>query len=220
MSVRIETHFITTNNKGKKGQNHPTYIVIHDTGNKSDTADAMNHYKWLQGNENTGASAHVFIDDHLAVQVIEYDTPAWHTGKRYLPYPKVPECTNFNSIGVEFCVNKGSNLDKTLEHTAEVVARLMKQFNIPLDKVITHQMSSGKECPRTFIEHPEYFNQLRKRLQGEPVDAKAYEAIAFLASESVMNNASYWKEHLNDVPYLGELFINMANTIHSYKERT
>ena len=220
MSVRIETHLITTNNKGKKGQNHPTYIVIHDTGNKSDTANAMNHYKWLQGNENTGASAHVFVDDHMAVQVIEYDTPAWHTGKRYLPYPKVPECTNLNSIGVEFCVNKGSDLEKTLEHTAEVIALLMNEYRIPLDKVITHQMSSGKECPRTFIEHPEYFKQLRERLQIVPAHSQAYEAIAFLASETVLNSADYWLKHLKDIPYLEELFINMAHVIHAYKERT
>ena len=223
--MQIQKKLITSNNKGKANGNRPRFIVIHDTGNSNATADAMNHYNWLQNTPNTNASAHVFVDDHQAIQVIEYTTPAWHTGKLYVNKPQVPECSNFNSIGIEFCVNQNGDLIKTLSNTISVIAQLMKQFGIPLSRVITHQMSAGKKCPSTFIKSPTLYNQfmldLKKLVEEkQATDKEITNAITYLQQEGVITTPSYWLNQIKETEYLSELILNMSYALRKAKGRS
>lgn len=220
--MQIQKKLITSSNKGKANGNRPRFIVLHDTGNTGATADAMNHYRWLQNTPNTNASAHVFVDDHEAIQVIEYTTPAWHTGKLYVNKPQVPECSNFNSIGIEFCINQGGNLTKTLSNTISVVAQLMRQFGIPLSRVITHQMSAGKQCPSTFIKNPSLYNQfrldLKKLVEGkQATDREITEAITYLHEKGVIASPSYWLNQIKETEYLSGLILNMYHALRKAK---
>ena len=61
-------------------QNKIEYIVIHDTGNPSPTADAMAHYKYFSGG-NRSASAHYFIDKDNIIQIIDDKDGSWAVGK-------------------------------------------------------------------------------------------------------------------------------------------
>lgn len=212
--IQVEKRFITSNNKGKPNQNAPYFIVVHDTDNHSKTANAEAHYRWLQDHSNTGASAHVFVDDQRAIQVIPYTTPAWHTGKRYCEKPQVPNCTNFNSIGIEFCVNEGSDLNATLVHTAEVIRQIMQAYEIPIERVITHQMSSGKTCPRTFIEQPKTYTFFMAQLTNQALHhpAATY-AIHYLHTQGVIDTPDYWINRLDSIPYLDKLLIQFAEKL-------
>lgn len=70
---------------------------------------------------------------------------------------------NSQSIGVDLCVRKKSNLtkkatdtdwyfeDNTVDNTAKVVAYLANLYNINENHIITHCMSTGKPCPRPFV---------------------------------------------------------------------
>lgn len=220
--MNIAHSYITQeSNHGKANQNKPKYIVIHDTGNTNPTADADNHASWLNSTPNTGRSAHIFVDDHQAIQIIPFTTPAWHTGKLYISKPKVPDCTNYNSIGIEFCINQDGNLTKTLSNTVNVVAQLMTQFKIPIENVITHQMAAGKECPGTFIKNPSLYNQFMQSLKQvtEEVDQEVANALAYLKKKGITNTPNYWLNKIKEVAYLRELILNMENALRQIEER-
>lgn len=59
---------------------------------------------------------------------------------------------NLNSVGIETCVNFGKDYIKTMRLTAYLVAKLLKIFNLGLDRVKQHNSFSGKDCPMT-IRH-------------------------------------------------------------------
>jgi N-acetylmuramoyl-L-alanine amidase CwlA len=61
------------------------------------------------------------------------------------------------------CVNRGSNLESTIDRTAQLTARLMRQYNIPVDHVVPQmhwrmiRYSDGrdlgfKKCPRILLD--------------------------------------------------------------------
>ena len=56
---------------------------------------------------------------------------------------------NLNSIGVESCVNKGSDVYYTWQKLAKLVAQLMDDNNFTIEQVVQHHYFSGKDCPWT-----------------------------------------------------------------------
>lgn len=58
--------------------NNIQYLVIHDTGNSTDTSEANANY--FNGGDRQ-ASAHYFVDDDSIVQVVEDYNASWHCGK-------------------------------------------------------------------------------------------------------------------------------------------
>ena len=59
---------------------------------------------------------------------------------------------NKNSIGIESCVDKGSDLEHTWHVTAQLVASLLVKYNLGFDRVVGHHFFSGKDCPQPFLE--------------------------------------------------------------------
>src|SRR5690606_36630652 len=55
--------------------------------------------------------------------------------------------TNKNSIGIEICVNSDGNYAKAFQNAVELVAYLMKELNIPIERVVRHYDASRKSCP-------------------------------------------------------------------------
>ena len=58
---------------------------------------------------------------------------------------------NRNSIGIESCVNKGSDLWYTWQLTAKLVAKLMLDNNLDITRVRGHHFYSGKDCPQPML---------------------------------------------------------------------
>jgi hypothetical protein len=61
------------------------------------------------------------------------------------------------------CVNRGNNLGSTIERTAQLTARLMRQYDIPLNHVVPHMYwrrvrysdrrdLGFKRCPRILLD--------------------------------------------------------------------
>ncbi len=139
--IKIQKKLIKYNfSKG----NNPKYIVVHDTGNPNKGADAEAHYKYFNGG-NRNASAHYFVDDHSIIQTVEDSDASWHCGDGKGKYG----ITNYNSIGIEICINSDGDYDKAVQSTIELVELLMKRHNISLDKVVRHYDASRKNCPGT-----------------------------------------------------------------------
>lgn len=57
----------------------------------------------------------------------------------------------YNSIGIESCVNPDSDLWYTWHKTAQLVARLLVDYNLDTTRITGHNMWSGKDCPQPFL---------------------------------------------------------------------
>lgn len=64
---------------------------------------------------------------------------------------------NYNSIGIETCVNQGTDYATTLRHTAKLVAELLIEGGLTPDRVLQHNNFSGKDCPNA-MRHVNYWN--------------------------------------------------------------
>lgn len=138
-------------------KNTPTFLVVHETDNPEEGADAIRHgLAHINGNLGD-ASVHFFVDQSNIIQTLKYEDAAWHVGIRY-GSPKVPQCNNYNSIGIEMCVNKGNDYDKTWYNTIDLVRYLMKELNIPANRVITHYEACVKWCPRITLNNDWWTN--------------------------------------------------------------
>jgi N-acetylmuramoyl-L-alanine amidase len=139
----------------------PTFITIHSTDNTSSSADALHHAlamnKGLRGRHNrTGfLTWHFTVDDHSIYQTL----PTNETGE----HADYEGPGNRSSIGIEMCVNRGNNIAATIDRTARLTAKLMREYDIPPDHVVPHmhwrmiRYSDGrdlgfKQCPRILLD--------------------------------------------------------------------
>lgn len=60
---------------------------------------------------------------------------------------------NRNSIGIESCVNEGSDLWYTWQITAKLVANLMIENNLDINRVVGHHFFTAKHCPAQLLEN-------------------------------------------------------------------
>ena len=56
---------------------------------------------------------------------------------------------NFNSIGIESCINYNTDVYYTWQKVAKLVAKLMQDNSLTIDAVVQHHYFSGKNCPQT-----------------------------------------------------------------------
>lgn len=129
------------------GKYKKEYIILHYTGNMSDTAKGnTNYFKSV----NRGASADYFSgDDGIYMCVNPQKAYSWHCGKDYsggkAKYWGI--VTNKNSIGIEMCSVNGEITEKTFNQTAALVKKLMKKYGIPKSNVLRHYDVCHKNCP-------------------------------------------------------------------------
>ncbi|ASZ66180.1 MULTISPECIES: peptidoglycan recognition protein family protein [Bacillus cereus group] len=134
----------------------PEFITVHNTYND---ASAENEVSYMIRNDNQ-VSYHIAVDDKEAVQGIPLERNAWHCGDG-------GGNGNRKSIGVEICysLSGGDRYYKAEDNAAIVVAQLMKQYNIPISKVRTHQSWSGKYCPHRMLDEGRW-NSFIERVQN------------------------------------------------------
>ncbi|MFR0780639.1 MAG: N-acetylmuramoyl-L-alanine amidase family protein [Zhenhengia sp.] len=184
------------------GVNKPVYIVIHETDNTDIGADAERHYKYFNGGDR-GASAHYVVDDKQAIQLVEHSVQSWHNGKKYVSNPAVPQCNNSNSIGIEICVNQDGDYSKSVDNAVELTKKLMKELNIPADKVIRHYDSCGKQCPAKMFREPKIWTDFKKAIQGIQMDKEYEQAVQNLVLEGIIGSPAAWTSiKLKNVPAL------------------
>lgn len=128
----------------EKGNSGRQYIVIHYTGNTTDTAKANANYFY---NVNRGASAHYFVDDTNVYEVVSPNNTSWAVGVNYGYNNLFGKCTNYNSINIEMCSIKGKISDKTFANTVALTKKLMKKYGISKGKVVRHYDVCSKICP-------------------------------------------------------------------------
>lgn len=136
----IKDHTKVNFNYGNTGRD---YIVIHYTGNQTDTARAnANYFR----DEYRGASAHYFVDDNEVVEVVSPDDTAWAVGIDY-GGKLFGKCNNSNSISIEMCSVNSRITEQTFNNTVELTKKLMKKYGIPASHVVRHYDVCNKRCP-------------------------------------------------------------------------
>lgn len=128
----------------------PTAIVIHETANRNVGADAYLHYRYWN-NDYRGTSAHFGVDETSVFQYLDLDDKGWHVGT----YKEELGISNSNSVGIEICVNIDGDYDQAVQNAVKLTVQLMIELDVPLDRVVTHQMASSwdKPCPSTMIQN-------------------------------------------------------------------
>ena len=146
-----------SNYGNKRSTSSIKYIVVHYTANDGDSDE--NNGKYFNG-ANRHASAHIFVDDDSCTQSVPDDYVAWSVGgKKYSNTNGAKfygKATNSNTLNIEMCdtVRNGKYeaTEKTQENTITIIKEKMRQYNIPIDRVIRHYDVTGKLCPAYFVD--------------------------------------------------------------------
>lgn len=152
----------------RKSNRSIKYIVIHYTAGASSVAGKAlaTRRDWLNRPKDKQASADFVVDDKEIVQINPDITNyfCWSVGgdiyKGYGGASLFRIATNSNVISIEMCstLAKGTSAaapnhdgwsvtQAVLDNTVKLVRYLMKEYNIPIDRVIRHYDVNGKACP-------------------------------------------------------------------------
>ena len=83
-------------------------------------------------------------DDKDAIQSFPHDAQCWHAGDGRGD-------GNLNSIGIEICINSDGDYKQAVKNGAKLVAKILKDENLTIDKVKRHYDWSRKNCPAQII---------------------------------------------------------------------
>lgn len=127
----------------------PSWITVHETGNQSPGANALMHARFVgngggrdieRGGKNGGVSFQAVVDEVESIQIMPWNAVAWHASDG-------DGDGNFDSIAIETC--QIGDFTKTVRNLVKLIAKLMKEFSIPLDHVVQHNhwAPDKKNCP-------------------------------------------------------------------------
>lgn len=166
LNVKLTTYIAKASNYGgKRNTAAIKYIVIHYTANNGDTA--IGNGRYFAAN-NTGTSAHYFVDETEIVQSVYDNRVAFHCGARKYYHP---ECRNSNSLGIEICSEKSNGIyyfnKQTVDNAVELVKWLMDKYNVKIENVIRHYDVTHKNCPAPYVESSIKWQEFKNMLVGE-----------------------------------------------------
>ena len=143
MDLKIRDKWLPENKYNIKSPRitEKTSITIHNTAN---SASAENEANYMIRNNNQ-VSFHAVADEKEIIRVIPFDRVSFHCGKR---------AGNDSSYSLEIARSTGSIYDflKAEENAAIYTAMVLKQKGWGLDRVKTHKMWNGKNCPHKTLE--------------------------------------------------------------------
>ena len=137
-------------------------IVFIDTagGSPTHTAQSFAQDLFNQNNRenNDYISWHFSVGEDGIYQSLPLDEVAYHAGDGSHVYGDTwysstynkYDCIgggNRNGIGIESCINLGADYNVTLRKLAKLVAELLLENNLSLDRIKQHWNFSGKDCP-------------------------------------------------------------------------
>ncbi|MET3506517.1 peptidoglycan recognition protein family protein [Halalkalibacter oceani] len=187
--MQIRQDLIPASNRNRPGTRIiPTHLTIHETANRSRGADALTHARYVKGEDaqNRQVSWHYTVDDQYIIQHLPNHELGWHAGSE----------GNRQSLGIELCVNSDGDFEQTQRHAQWLIARLMRELSIPIERVVTHQHWTGKNCPAillpTFNEFKRGVLQVSNQTPSSWAEASWNKALA----KGIMNTGQGPKEPL------------------------
>ena len=189
--MKINKKQIAYNRTARK--QNPIYIVIHDTGNTGKGANANAHFNYFNGG-NRNASADFFVDDTQVLQVNDYTKYyTWHCGDGKGKYG----ITNSNSIGIEICINSDGNYNIAFQNAVELTKHLMKELNIPVERVVRHYDASRKNCPASMsVNNWELWSKFKEALVMQTELTSVNDITWELAHRGIITDKRLWLKKL------------------------
>lgn len=164
--VAIKQQLVRSTSRISVGKNLINYITIHETANTRPGANAQMHAN-LQSNGNSRlASWHYQVDANQIIQSYPDTARCWHAGGN----------GNYQSIGIEICVNSDGDYQKAVENAVKLVKILMARYNLNASRVVQHNFWTGKDCPHFLRSGAKSINwtQFKAMLNGASVSASNY----------------------------------------------
>ena len=172
--------------KAKNGNNNKKkYITIHETDNMNPNANAQAHANLQK--RGYKASWHYQIDQNNIIQSFTHDYQLHHSNNNK---------GNNESISIEMCVNKGNNYIMTIKNTIKLVKKIMKDENISIVNVVTHQYWNNKDCPKQLlsgsngITWKDFINSLEGQLDP-PKDFELLKIDGYLGEKTIKRLQNY-----------------------------
>lgn len=169
--MTINRDYISAQNT-YENENHPKYIVIHETDNYARGADARRHAS-AQSAGHLSTSVHYYAGSDGVCQAAEHEDGTFSIGVEYNAAHEVKDADNRNTINIEICVNSDGDYEKARINAIELVRELMKTADIPAERVIRHFDARGKYCPRKMMDSPELWRDFQKQIGQEEPDTGA-----------------------------------------------
>lgn len=147
--IPVYEDFLEEGTPGRPGEKRRIkYVVIHETDNVKEGANAEGHNRFIHSNGATQElSWHYTVDDHEIWHHIPDDETAFHAGDHM-----EENGGNKNGIGVEMCVNADGDYEQTLRNTQKLAARLLHEYGLTMEDLKKHQDFSGKHCPSKLLD--------------------------------------------------------------------
>lgn len=160
--INISQHLLV-NRKNRPALSNPSWykirklkgIVIHWTANTGIGSDALRNRSYFES-APLFVSSHYIVDDHSVLQIIPENEVAYHCGgKTYTDIGKAiiedNLTPNYFLLGIEMCVNRDGDFDKTYQNTIELVQRLLTKYNLTSQHLFRHHDITGKDCPKMLL---------------------------------------------------------------------
>ena len=132
------------------------YVVIHETDNYKQGVGAKNHAIFLKSNNTSTTSWHYTVDDKEIYQHVPDNEIAHHVGDK---------AGNYFGIGIELCVNRDGDFEKTYDNAAKLVAYLLKEYDLDITSIKMHHHFIDKDCPNKIMKSNRFL-EFRKRVLG------------------------------------------------------
>lgn len=168
-TININKAYITTNNT-YTGENHPKYIVIHETDNFAEGAGAERHAS-AQAAGDLSTSVHYYAGSDGVYQAAAHADGVYAIGVTYDDSHSIKDATNRNTISIEICVNEDGDYSQARRNAIELVKYVMKETGIPAERVVRHFDVKGKYCPRNMMDDPALWEDFKRQIGQGQTDA-------------------------------------------------
>lgn len=161
--ISITKNFLT-NRRNRPALRDPEFyrikklkgVVMHWTANEGTGANAINNRQYFE-TTTRHASAHYIVDDSTILQCLPDHEVGYHVGGRYYqPMGKaIMEGTdltpNYYLIGIEMCVNKDGDWQKTYQNSVQLAQHLLDKYQLTIKDLYRHYDITGKDCPKMMV---------------------------------------------------------------------
>jgi len=187
--MNIKVDMLPTGSPNRPGTAmKPKFITIHNTDNSKAGADAEAHARYVKGPDaqKRMVSWHYTVDSKQIYKHLPLSEQGFHAGTKQ---------GNQRSIGIEICMNRDGVQRDADERAALLVAVLMRELNLPIKAVVTHNHWSGKKCPQLLLKKgawEKFLSSVQGFLDGleeeaepetGPVSGRAGAVRSFIAAE-------------------------------------
>lgn len=149
-------------------------IILHYTANPS--ATALNHANFFDGSDggaNRYAGCHFFADKKEIRLTVPLSEVCYHANDKPSKVAKLGKNANFNTIGIEMCIEKdGSIAKEAYANTLKLVIELCKKYKLNESDLYRHYDVTGKICPKPWVDKPSEFTRFKSDVKKGLTPAK------------------------------------------------